>query len=1672
MKPSANRPVLRQIVWTLIFLAAAAAVVVSFLAIFDPTPYEAPVPFARDYDRGAMQAALAPAAVRETLGAIEALGSRAPGQPGLEATRDLLARRYRGGGLECLEHELDVAYPLAETLRLEADGTALAIGIWPAPPNFVQPGVTPPGGLAGELMLVTEANVRDATAFTNKIAVVDLARPLFKELALNPAQYCDLGFQAMIVTHAGGLGQIPWSQLHSLRLTMPLNYVRLVAAPEILDYVGKPIRLEVRSAYRNEQVHNLLGVLRAPGGGARRAVLIGASYDAASMLPDLAHGSAFALQLALQLRLLEGLQPHRDNLQRDILFLATSGDSMAHAGLDTLLAAAGMVGESAGIRTRLEAEQRRHTTAVQTLDRIEALLEDPRFASEAAASGAALDAADGATREFFAEQLRYVLRRRVFHAAEELLQAQIQFERHPDRLDAPEYHAFRAAKTRHDLLNNQAALPLNRYLERRDDDGFDLRQVLQERFGELRAFHETSLRRTRQELAINALLGRYDELLVISPALFPSDKLPEGGRETLSFSGGAGILHGQTALAFHRLLQDSAFALGLQDRLAISFSGISQGWAISANLAGMVVYAQPWSTLSYPAFSVVNPQHTYTDYLAPVPLATFTNLESIAVSMQVLGEAVLSTAHGYGSFPRLVRSFSNCYALRGAVYASGVGNAVVPNYPMAGALLTAKEPTAYAYQRKPVFFTDPYGCYEKAQLTMPGRGSNWLPLEGAYFGADGLISYFKDSGMAAQNIYKSREMAYDGMPVNLILYRSRAVAILNRINPQSMRSFTDTEFIRIRGLAPFASTAKFTYGDAFLEFINPRERFFVTLKAGSPDNPQVAVTRAFCLGTRDPAFVPNPENEIDGPGYLAQDTPVLREIGAEAAHSMRFLADKRVSLQARYGMVDEMTAAFHDRSGQMLASADAPGRPMLARLRDFRQAMAYLILNHPVIRGAISEAIWGILWYMGLLVPFIFFFEKLVFGFTDIRKQLAAQGVIFLVVFALLRLLHPAFQMIRSSVMILLGFVIILISSGITLVLSSKFKENIDALQRMQGAVKGAEVNKAGIMMTAFMLGLNNMHKRKVRTGLTCATLVLMTFVMICFTSVQSRVVNKERALGKAPYQGLLVREKRFLPISSGEISALESRYGERFTVNERQAQVGFYNIWQSKMNVPSFEVVHGAPPAMSRFVAKSALLFRATEPLRREIRMLTTNGWFTAAQAWQTQAPYPVLLPDTMADKLGLTVAEVDAGGATVKINGVAFVVQGIFSAESLQNTRDIDGDTLLPFDSEALIRPQVSDNNLLAEVDDPRVVAEQVIIGLVGRFNASTDGVMRTVSAAVCMDQTGFAAARAEVAGYLEQTGRDVNYGLDGTAYNGRRARSRSLAGMADLLIPLIIAALTVLNTMKGSVYERRDEIFVYNAVGIAPRYIFFMFVAEALVYSVVGALLGYILSQGTGRVLTALGWTGGLNMNFTSISTVYASLAIAAATLASTYFPARSAMEIAKPTDNAGWTLPSPTDDDELAFDLPFTFTHFDRIAVLGFFHQYFVNHGEGSAGPFFAADPVLAVSDRRDPLAGGGYIPVIEVQVWLKPFDLGVSQRILIELATDPDTREYISRMRLIRVTGTREAWLRLNGPLVARIRRHFLHWRAVPNDMKQDLHGRARRLLEAQVAKKELSHGQS
>jgi hypothetical protein len=174
-------------------------------------------------------------------------------------------------------------------------------------------------------------------------------------------------------------------------------------------------------------------------------------------------------------------------------------------------------------------------------------------------------------------------------------------------------------------------------------------------------------------------------------------------------------------------------------------------------------------------------------------------------------------------------------------------------------------------------------------------------------------------------------------------------------------------------------------------------------------------------------------------------------------------------------------------------------------------------------------------------------------------------------------------------------------------------------------------------------------------------------------------------------------------------------------------------------------------------------------------------------------------------------------------------------------------------------------------------------------------------------------------------------------------------------------------------------------------------------------------------------------------------------------STWFPARSAMEIAAPAEESGWRLPEP-DGDLLAFDLPFTFQPRARIAVLSFFARFFAAHGEGSTGSFFAGSPELVVGSEPD-ARDGRLVPEMRVTVWLKPFDLAVSQEASIRAPFDSETGEFKARLELRRQSGTREAWLRLNESFVGELRRHFLHWRAVTESEQDELFHEAKAALE-------------
>ena len=76
--------------------------------------------------------------------------------------------------------------------------------------------------------------------------------------------------------------------------------------------------------------------------------------------------------------------------------------------------------------------------------------------------------------------------------------------------------------------------------------------------------------------------------------------------------------------------------------------------------------------------------------------------------------------------------------------------------------------------------------------------------------------------------------------------------------------------------------------------------------------------------------------------------------------------------------------ALHLPAAEIALAAGAPEKTLVhlevaARLNLPDTIQICLHNRAHLALGNISEAVWGILWYLGLLVPFAFFFEKLVF---------------------------------------------------------------------------------------------------------------------------------------------------------------------------------------------------------------------------------------------------------------------------------------------------------------------------------------------------------------------------------------------------------------------------------------------------------------------------------------------------------------------------------------------------------------------------------------------------------------------------------------------------------------------------------------------------------------------
>ena len=85
--------------------------------------------------------------------------------------------------------------------------------------------------------------------------------------------------------------------------------------------------------------------------------------------------------------------------------------------------------------------------------------------------------------------------------------------------------------------------------------------------------------------------------------------------------------------------------------------------------------------------------------------------------------------------------------------------------------------------------------------------------------------------------------------------------------------------------------------------------------------------------------------------------------------------------------------------------------------------------------------------------------------------------------------------------------------------------------------------------------------------------------------------------------------------------------------------------------------------------------------------------------------------------------------------------------------------------------------------------------------------------------------------------------------------------------------------------------------------------LFIAESIVYAIIGAVSGYLIGQGLSKIISVFHILPGLYLNFSSTSAEVSIGLVIAVVLLSTLFPARKASEVATPAVDRTWRLPEP-------------------------------------------------------------------------------------------------------------------------------------------------------------------
>jgi FtsX-like permease family/Peptidase family M28 len=920
-------------------------------------------------------------------------------------------------------------------------------------------------------------------------------------------------------------------------------------------------------------------------------------------------------------------------------------------------------------------------------------------------------------------------------------------------------------------------------------------------------------------------------------------------------------------------------------------------------------------------------------------------------------------------------------------------------------------------------------------------------FEGYKFDESGRIVWAIDKKQTGKTAYRTK-MFRRHMETDLIMFACHGTTLFNLLEPRTFRNFHKGAIIDGRRESD-PQRYWFSRLDTWISFYrNASNITTVFLETGTP----LKLTLSDTPLRKKMILLNASKDNPQGIGYMVEKWPVMHRTEFKVARDMWMLLTPRIDNLENRGIFNERIRGLQQEGVKALNIAETA-------LKDKQYGRFYEATAHSWalasrvyhdVEKTQKDVLYGVLFYIALFVPFAFCLERLLFSYANIYKRIIAFSSILALLIVIIYNVHPAFRLAYSPMVVILAFFIMGLSVIVTLIIFFRFEEEMARLQTRAQLVQSGEMGRWKAFVAAFLLGVSNLRRRRLRTALTCATLVILTFTIMSFTSAKS-MRRHARVLfaGKTPYQGFLLKNVNWRSLPPEAFGRVANSFGDKAIAVPR--------VWlEDQDRTRSTRIPVYVKDKM--FEAQGMVGLSADEP-----KVSGLDGILTAGRWLRANEPQSVLLPQRMADQLGIDLSQ--PLNHTVTLWGMPFKVVGIFSGKKLQQNIDLDGEPLTPviFPREMSSELTEIEEEAMQSGDDVReyqsryqhIAGDLTLIVPYQTLLAGGGHLKGVAVRSVSQD-----AVQATAQSLVDRFGLSLFSGESDGIYLYNASDTMSYSGVPNIIIPLVISVFIVLNTMISSVYERKREIGIYTSVGLAPSHVSFLFVAEAMAFAVLSVVFGYLLAQTSAKFLAETALWSGITVNYSSMAGVLAMVLVIIVVLISVIYPSKVAGEIAIPDVNRSWTLPA-SQGNMLELTLPFLMTYREHRSVGGFLFDYIEGHQDVSHGMFSTADiqfsflcsdpPGLTKEPYDCPEGECDYDQCLQIKssVWLAPFDFGIMQTVEFLFEPAEDEAGFLCiKVQLIRESGEANAWRRINKSFLHDIRRQLLVWRSFDDPSKE------------------------